>query len=63
MGCLLQLKHKCHLKNIKNKGMRAVIPGFIDYFFKNGTLPGHTKSTFIGYRILTALNIISLNAF
>ena len=50
-------------KNIKNKGMRAVIPGFIDYFFKNGTLPGHTKSTFIGYRILTVLNIISLNAF
>ena len=41
--------------------MRAVIPGFIDYNFKDGLLPGHTKPTFIGYKILTVHNIISLD--
>ena len=31
----------------QKKGMRAVIPGFINYRYRSdGTLPGHTKSYF-----------------
>ena len=33
--------------------MRAVIPGFINYNFKGGLLPGHTKPAFNEYEILT----------
>ena len=47
----------------QKKGMRAVIPGFINYFFKDGILPGHTKWAFNEYKILTVHNIIAFNAF
>ena len=30
----------------QKKGLRAVIPGFINYKFKDGEIPGHTKSFF-----------------
>ena len=43
--------------------MRAVIPGFINYNFKDGLLPGHTKSAFDEYKILTVHNLIAFNAF
>ena len=46
----------------QKKGMRAVIPGFINYNFKDGLLPGHTKPAFNEYKILTVHNIIALNA-
>ena len=42
--------------------MRAVIPGFINYNFREGLLPGHTKSAFNEYKIFTVHNIIALNA-
>ena len=43
--------------------MRAVIPGFINYrYISDGTLPGHTKSYFAKYDILTIQNVIVLNA-
>ena len=42
--------------------MRAVIPGFINYKFKDGKIPGHTKSKFTEYKIFTIHNIIALNA-
>ena len=42
--------------------MRAVIPGFIKYFYKDGITPGHTKEYFNKYKILTVHNIITLNA-
>ena len=39
--------------------MRAVIPGFINYRYRtDGTLPGHTKSSFTKYDILTIHNVI-----
>ena len=46
----------------QKKGMRAVIPGFIKYFYKDGITPGHTKEYFNKYKILTIHNIITLNA-
>ena len=43
--------------------MRAVVPGFINYRYRSdGTLPGHTKSHFAKYDILTIQNVIVLNA-
>ena len=47
----------------QKKAMRAVIPGFINYRYRSdGTLPGHTKSYFAKYDILTIQNVIVLNA-
>ena len=37
---------------------RAAIPGFINYNFRDGLLPGHTKPAFNEYKILT-FNIIT----
>ena len=37
----------------QKKGLRAVIPGFINYKYRNGETPGHTKSYFSEYKILT----------
>ena len=46
----------------QKKGLRAVIPGYINYFFRDGILPGHTKSAFNEYQILTVQNTIAFNA-
>ena len=46
----------------QKKGIRAVVPGFINYKYKDGELPGHTKSFFKEYNILTIQGIIALNA-
>ena len=46
----------------QKKGMRAVIPGYIQYNYKDGITPGHTKEYFNEYKILTVHNIIALNA-
>ena len=46
----------------QKKALRAIIPGFINYKFKDGKIPGHTKSKFSEYKILTIHNIIALNA-
>ena len=37
----------------QKKGLRAVIPGFINYKYRDGEIPGHTKSAFTEYKILT----------
>ena len=29
----------------QKKGIRGVIPGFINYKYKDGKIPGHTKNT------------------
>ena len=52
-----------HFFSKQKKGIRAVIAGFINYYFWDGIRPGHTKSAFSEYRILTIQNIIALNAF
>ena len=46
----------------QKKGLRAVVPGFINYKFRDGEIPGHTKSFFSEYKILTVQGIIALNA-
>ena len=46
----------------QKKGIRAVIPGFVRYFYKNGNTPGHTKSSFNKFKILTVQNVIALNS-
>ena len=43
-------------------GMRAVIPGFVNFKYKDGKIPGHTKKYFSEYCILTIHNIIVFNA-
>ena len=46
----------------QKKGIRAIVPGFINYKYKNGVLPGHTKLYFNEYKILTVQGVIALNA-
>ena len=43
-------------------GMRAVIPGYINYKYKDGEIPGHTKPAFTEYKILTVHNLIALSS-
>ena len=55
-------KHNIELLFRKQKiGMRAVIPGFINYKYKDGKIPGHTKAYFSEYGILTIHNMIVFN--
>ena len=43
-------------------GLRAVIPGYINYKYKDGKSPGHTKSKFTEYKILSIQNLVAMNA-
>lgn len=45
----------------QKKGMRAVVPGYIRYFYKDGEIPGHTKPHFNEYKILTVHGVVALN--
>ena len=47
---------------VQKKSVRAVMPGFVRYFYKDGVIPTHTKSAFSEYKILTVHNIIAKNA-
>ena len=51
------------LFTIQKKAMRAVMPGYVNYFYKKGNLPTSTKSSFSKYRILTVHGIILKNVF
>ena len=47
---------KTHIDSLfskQKKGIRAVVPGFINYKYRDGVLPGHTKKYFNEYNILT----------
>jgi hypothetical protein len=46
----------------QKKGMRAIVPGFINYRYRDGVIPGHTKPHFKEYKILTVQGIIASNA-
>ena len=46
----------------QKQGIRAVMPGNVSYWYKNGDLPAHTKSAFKEYGILTVHGIITKNA-
>ena len=45
----------------QKKGMRAVMSGPINYFYKDGNLPSATKASFNNLSILTVHNIIATN--
>ena len=56
---------KSHIDALFSKqkqGLRAVIPGFVNYYYKDGNLPAHTKEYFAKYEILTVHGIILKNA-
>ena len=46
----------------QKKAMRAIMPGYVNYFYKDGQLPAHTKNSFAEYEILTIHGIITKNA-
>ena len=45
----------------QKNGLRAVIPGFIIYGYRDGDTDGHTKSAFTNYKILTTHGILTLS--
>ena len=45
----------------QKKAIRAIMPGFVNYYYKDGTLPSHTKAAFTDFNILTVHNIILKN--
>ena len=56
--------NKSNLEKIFAKqkmGLRAIIPGFINYSYKDGKIPGHTKSKFKEYSILSIHNVVAFN--
>ena len=46
----------------QKKGLRAVMPGYVNYFYKEGEPPAHTKSSFNSMKIHTIHSIITKNA-
>ena len=55
---------KAHINSLfaqQKKGMRAVMPGHVNYFYKDGILPSGTKSSFNSLAILTVHGIIASN--
>ena len=55
---------KTHIDSLfasQKKGLRAVMPGYANYFYKDGALPTHTKSTFNKFGILTVHGIVVIN--
>ena len=41
--------------------MRAIVPGFINYKYREGIIPGYTKQYFNKFKIFTVHGIITLN--
>jgi len=60
-GFTSKTKIECLFRQQK-KGIRAVMPGFVNYFYKDGTPPTGTKSFFSNYSILTIHSIILSNS-
>ena len=46
----------------QKKGIRAVMPGFVRFFYKDGSPPAHTKPAFTNFKILSIHGIIVMNA-
>ena len=56
---------KSHIESLfatQKQGIRAVIPGYVNYHYKDGKPPVHTKFAFKEYEILTVHGIIIKNA-
>jgi hypothetical protein len=45
----------------QKKAMRATMPGYVNYYYKDGQLPTHTKPCFTSLRVLTVHNVILKN--
>ena len=45
----------------QKKAMRAIMPGWVNYFYKDGICPTHTKPAFVQLNVLTVQNIILKN--
>ena len=50
------------LFTVQKKAIRAVMPGYVNYFYKEGQLPTGTKQCFNDYGVLTIHGIIANNA-
>ena len=46
----------------QKQGVRMVMPGHVNYFYKDGQQPSHTRDSFKEYNILTVHGIIAKNA-
>ena len=46
----------------QKKGLRAALPGYVNYFYKDGNVPTHTKESFGDLKILTIHSLIATNA-
>ena len=46
----------------QKKAVRAIMPGYINYYYKDGVTPTHTKAFFNEHNILTVQSIIYKNA-
>ena len=46
---------------IQKKAMRATMPGHVNYYYKDGKLPTHTKPGFTSLSVLTVHNVILKN--
>ena len=46
----------------QKKGMRAVMPGYVNLYFKDGCPPAHTKPAFTKFKVLTVQGVIAKNA-
>ena len=46
----------------QKQGVRMVMPGYVNYFYKDGHLPAHTIGSFKEYDILTVHGVIVRNA-
>ena len=56
---------KSHIETIfrvQKKGLRAVIPGYIQYRYRDGITAGHTKPFFNDFGILTVQGVIVANS-
>ena len=56
---------KSHIESLfakQKQGVRMVMPGYVNYFYKDGQLPAHTKDSFKEYEILTIHGVIVRNA-
>ena len=52
---------KVHIESLFSKqkqGIRMIMPGYVDYFYRNGNLPAHTQASFREHKILTVHGII-----
>ena len=50
------------LFTIQKKGMRTVMPGYVNFFYNDGDMPTHTEPGFGQYNLLKVQGVIVKNA-